>query len=263
MKKTLLKLVQNVLSDLDSDEVNSIDDTVESQQVADIVRQVYEDMISNRNWSHLSRLVQFNPSTTTDKPSHLKVPENIKEVEFIKYDVRCKEDDDFRYETVHYMYPDEFLNHINSRRSSDDTVDIINNGDGTKLMIKNDQPPQYWTSFDDQYVVFDSYNKNIESTIQNTKMQSKAFITPTWTHRDDFVPDLPVEAFSKLQNEAKSVAFLVLKQMVNEKAEMNSQKQSRWLARKNWTTEGGVRYPDYGRRSGRGRKDPTFQRDSH
>ena len=41
MKMTLIELVQDVLNDLDSDEVNHIDDTIEAQQVAQIIKTSY------------------------------------------------------------------------------------------------------------------------------------------------------------------------------------------------------------------------------
>jgi hypothetical protein len=40
-KMTLLEIVQDVLNDMDSDEVNSISDTVEATQIANICRSVY------------------------------------------------------------------------------------------------------------------------------------------------------------------------------------------------------------------------------
>lgn len=265
MKKSLLQIVQNILNDLDSDEVNSIYDTVESEQIAEIVEQTYNDIISTRNWPHLSKLIQLESSTTQDKPTHCKLPESVKELEFINYDTRKEDDDDLAYRPVEYLYPDQFLYHTNQRRSSADYTDIINNDDGLVLLINNNEAPKYWTSFDDEYIVFDSYNKSMESTIQNSKMQVKAYVTPKWETKDSFIPDLPAEAFSKLIAEAKSTAFLVIKQMSNEKAEQISQRQSRWLSRKAWSAKGGVRYPDYGRK-GRGRaskKDITFQRDNY
>ncbi len=45
MKYTLLEIVQEILSDMDSDEVNSIDDTTESEQVATIVKSTYLSMM--------------------------------------------------------------------------------------------------------------------------------------------------------------------------------------------------------------------------
>ena len=71
MKYTLLEIVQEILSDMDSDEVNSIDDTVESQQVASIVRSAYMALMSNRNWAHLRKLVNLVNSTTTAQPTHM------------------------------------------------------------------------------------------------------------------------------------------------------------------------------------------------
>lgn len=40
-KRTLLDIVQEILNDMDSDEVTSINDTIESLQVANIVRSCY------------------------------------------------------------------------------------------------------------------------------------------------------------------------------------------------------------------------------
>jgi len=48
MKRTLLQIVQNILSDMDSEDVNTIGDTIESQQIASVVRDVYYNMVSTR-----------------------------------------------------------------------------------------------------------------------------------------------------------------------------------------------------------------------
>ena len=46
-KLTLLDIVQRTLSSMDSDAVDSYTDTVESEEVAYIVRDTYYDMITN------------------------------------------------------------------------------------------------------------------------------------------------------------------------------------------------------------------------
>lgn len=75
------------------------------------------------------------------------------------------------------------------------------------------------------------------------------YMMPKWEHRDDYIPDLPSEAFSALIEESKSTAFLTLKQMANEKAEQKARRQQRWLSQKSWQAKGGVRYENYGRLS--------------
>ena len=59
-KLTVLAMVQDILSDMNSDEVNSINDTIEAQQVAQIINTTYFEIISSRDWPHLETLFQFN-----------------------------------------------------------------------------------------------------------------------------------------------------------------------------------------------------------
>lgn len=262
MKQTLLEITQDIMSDLDTDEVDSIFDTVESEQVASIIKRAYINLISTRNWPHLSRLIQLNPPSDSTKPTHVSLPSNIKELEFIKYDVRKASSTKRDYKDIKYLEPFEFLSKLNVRDSDDEDILIVDNGGGVELLISKANRPHYWTSFNDSDIVFDSYDESVDSTIQNSKVQAKAYMTPVWEMEDDFIPDLPPEAFSNLVEEAKSTAFLVIKQMSNAKAEANAQRQARWLARKSWSAKGGVKYTTYGRRGKMGvKKDPTFRQD--
>ena len=249
MKLCLLDMVQDILSDMDSDEVNSIDDTVESRQVAQIVKTTYMNICSNRNWGDQKRLITVNHSGDIARPTHLQMPENFKELQYLAYNV--KDSDNFgptdEYHRLEYRYPDEFLRIVNTRPRQNEQYQEVVDYSGVKLFIKNNAPPTYWTSFDDNYIVCDSYDSDIDSTLQASKTQCLAVLMPAWEMRDAFVPRLPVEAFSALLADAKSTAFLVLKQMANEKAESTSRKQQTWLARKNSTAKNGQRYQTYGR----------------
>jgi len=49
-KLTVLDMVQDVLSDMDSDEVSSIDDTVEAMQVAQIIKTAFYEVINDGDW---------------------------------------------------------------------------------------------------------------------------------------------------------------------------------------------------------------------
>jgi len=247
MKKTLLEIVQIILNDLDSDSVNSISDTAESEQVASMIRSTYEKLIANRNWPHLRKLFQLEHVGDLTKPNYLRAPEKLKELSFFKYECQ-KQDGELLQQEINYMHPDDFLRYISSRNQNNDSVSIITDFGGSKLLITNDQAPKYWTSFDDKYIVTDSYDKNVDDVLQKSKTQCVGYVYPTWVHEDTFTPDLPVEAFPALINEALSVASLRLKQLPDQKAEQDAQRQQRWLARKAWRLEGGIRYENYGRK---------------
>lgn len=248
MKYTLIEMVQEILSDLDSDEVNSIDDTVEAQQVANILKNTYNNMISNRDWPHLKRLIQLDSSIDVTKPTHMKCPANMKELTFFRYDNQKLTDTSIRMLDVKYLYPDEFLQFTAGRNQDNDFVQLVTDFSGTKFLINNNTAPKYWTTFDDVYIVCDAYDNEVDSTLQSSKSQCLGYVEPVWVHTDHAVPDLPSEAFAALIEEAKSTAFLVIKQSTNQKAEQNSQRQQAWLSRKAWVAHGGVRYMNYGRR---------------
>ena len=248
MKKTLLEIVQNILNEMDSDEVNSIDETAEAAQVAQIVHSCYDELISKDNWPHLKKMVQLEASNDITKPNYLRLPSGTKELILFKYDKRKANETKVQYRDVIYRYPEEFLSIVNFRNTDNYDIDLIKDSSGILLAIHNNKAPDFWTSFDDEEIVCDSYNKELEDTLKKEKTQCIAYINPVWESRNDFVPDLPSEAFSLLEEESKSTSFLTLKQMANQKAEQKAARQQRWLSRKSWQAKGGIRFPSYGRK---------------
>lgn len=85
MKLTLLDYVQSILSSLSSDEVNSISDTTESMQVAEIVRTTYFNMLVRSGIKEHDQLVQLDPSLDITKPVIMYVPDGVKKINWIKY----------------------------------------------------------------------------------------------------------------------------------------------------------------------------------
>lgn len=249
MKKTLLEIVRNILSEMDSDDVNSIQDTTESLQVADIVRGCFEEMIANRNWPGQRRLTQIEHSGDINKPTHMRLPAGCKELVFLRYNRTKKPAEEYLMQDIKYKHPDEFLRLVSARNINTPHTKLVTDYGGTSLAVFDNQAPTYWTSFDDDYIVCDAYNSDIETTLQKSKTQALLYTMPIWKHTDDAIPDLPEDAFPALVEESKSTAFFVLKQMANEKAEQKANRQQRWLSRKAWRAHGGVRYQDYGRSS--------------
>lgn len=246
MKRTLLEMVQSIINDMDGDEIESITDTFEAEQVAIIVRDVFFDIIDKRNWPHLKKLIAVTATDGTS-PSTIIIPDPIKEVVDLRFNKQRDGETRRRYERLTYLYPDEFLDKTDQRNSDATNVDIVTSPEGAELLIMNDRHPTYWTSFSDDSITFDSYDSAQYVFIPATSIKCYAYETPTWTASDSFVPDLPEEAFTYLLEEAKSTAFFTLKNMVNEKAERKSQIHNAWLSRKAYRAMGGVRYPNYGR----------------
>lgn len=259
-KQPLIEIVQSILSSMDSDPVNSISDTVEGLQVADIVKDSYFEIIQHYDFEQHKGLTQLN-SGTLDFPTHMKLPRNVKEIIWVEHDNRKGIDDDPLYERIHYLYPDEFFYHLKHRNPSNSDVRVIDDPSGVSLNIITDEAPTYWTSFDDTYIVFDSLDEEVTTTLQNSRSVVYAVMSPEWKHRNDFIPDLPAEAFSLLIEEARSTCFAQIKQAPDEKAEQKATRQRRLMSQKNFRSNGGVRRPDYGRKGPYVRKqDPTFRR---
>ncbi len=258
---TLLDLTQDILNDMDSDAVNAITDTEESLQVAQIIKTTYYEMMSRRDWSHLNTIGQFESVSDSDLPNYLKASEDVGAVSFVLYNRRKKDETRNRFEDVKYEYPDEFMRRLMNRNSDDDRVTQVKDPSGVILNIYNDKQPRYYTSFDDEYIVFDSWLREVESTMLGTQSQVHFTKIPKWVHDNNFVPALPDKHFPALLAEAKSAATLKLKEEADDKAEQQSKRQQNKLSLDGWKINRDMRYPDYGRKSSKApqrRRMPIF-----
>lgn len=245
---TLLELTQDILNDTDSDPVDSYLDTTESQQVAQILKTTYFNIIDGKDWPHLFNLFQLTETSATT-PTHLNIANTVVKVMWVKYDKRSATDTRSKYLEVEYKEPEEFINILNARVSDATNVDIITDPSGLPLLILNDKPPTYYTSFTDDTIVLDSYDSAVETYLKTAKNQCHGKIYPSVTLSDGLYFDLPTEMFSYLLAEAKATSFQVLKQITNQKAEVHSVSQRRRMSWEAHNLNRNNRYPDFGRRS--------------
>ena len=260
MKLTVLDIVQDVLSDTSSDLINSIDDTDESLRVANLVRSTYLSLMSSMEWPHLRKLVNLVPYSNLNKPTHMKVKESITKIDNIRYNKAKVGDPRLRVEDVEYLEPEHFLHKTNKEDSTSDNVKIVQDGSGVIILIRNDRAPKYYTSFDDETIVFDSYDSEVDDTLVSSKFQAVAYLNPSFTVADDYIPDLPQNAFSMLVEEVKARASLRFRQIVDTKSEQSSQLQRSHLIKQSRRINRELKRPDYGRRRNR-TVEPTFRRD--
>ena len=260
MKFTLLEMVQEILSDMDSDEVDSIEDTVEAEQVATIVRSTYLSMMSNRDWPHLRKGITITSFSDVARPTHMKLPEAVKEVCFINYNTISFGDTKQNYQEMKWREPDVFIRMSNQEDDTKSYVQTVVDPSGVELFVRNDKAPRYYTSFNDEDLVFDAFDNTAGTTLKESNVQAQAYVMPTWSTVDTFIPDLPDSAFASLVEEAKTKANFKLRQVVDQKSEQEAGRQRRWLARKARRNAGGIKYPNYGRRSRKTPIDSTFTR---
>lgn len=252
MKQTVLDIVQDILNDISSDQVNSIDDTEESRQVAKIVRSTYFSLMASMEWPHLRKPVQLVPHSTLDRPSHMKLAEEVTKIEHISYDKAKSTDNKINMQPVHYREPDQFLKITNQEDSSSSKVQAVEDLSGITLLIRNDRAPTYYTSFDDENLVFDSYDKESSDTLMSSKSQALAYITPQFQLIDDHYPDLPNNMFPMLVEEAKSRSAAKLRQVVDSKSESFAQLHRTHQIKQSARIDRDFKRPDYGRKTRRG-----------
>lgn len=220
MADTLLDMVQDILAEMDGDFVNSITDTAEAMQVAGIVRTVFKDMVEEHDIPGRSDLISLEGVADPTRPTHMKIPDAISRIEWIKYDTRIDPSGNKAYANISYMCPLDFITYTNARPSTD-TVNyqVVQYSANTPIIVGILVGPKFWTSFDDKYIVMDSFNSNVDSTLQASKSLSQGYSRPTLTIADATVPNIPENLFRQLYSQALSRCFVDLKTVVNQKAE--------------------------------------------
>jgi len=257
MKYTLLEMTQDVLSNMSSDEVNSIGDTVESLQVARIIKQKYFDVINRLNLIEHEQLLQLNPSLDDTSPVIMYVPEGVSNIKWLKYfnsntssAVNLAESTDINdeingitptssssgisppgYAYVTLLPIEQFIEMVNRFDPSVDNVESFTFSDTSNgfnksftFYYKNDSQPCYATIISNYYVIFDSYDNTVDDTLQGSKTMFMGSVIPTFRMEDSFIPDLAEEQFPLLLSEAKSLAFYELKQQPHQLAMQESKR---------------------------------------
>lgn len=219
MRMTLLEMVQDILEALNGDEVNSIGDSVEAIQVAGEIKTAYYVLLNQSDQPYQEGAVQLTPSVDLDRPTHMKLPDNIKQVHWVRYN----DNDDDGWRDIQYICPEDFLKQSLDLFNQSPVKEVVDFSD-VRLYIKTDRAPCYYTTFDEQWLIFDAYNSALESTLQNNNSVVWCSTVPDWQQEDDFVPKLRVDLFPLLMSEARSAAFINIKQVANSKDEQRSRR---------------------------------------
>lgn len=255
-KKTLLQLVQEILSSTDGSEINSYTDNTESLQVSRILENTYWDIVSTSSFGTRFNFFTLNASGNTLFPTVMTLPSNVVTMESLKYNNRTATSAQVLFRDVTYLVKEEFLGMMYEKDSTDVTNVTFNypvaNSGSLFMIARKDTHPSFYTTFDDQTVLFDSYDSGVDTTLQSSKTLCYGETNPVWTYADSFVPDLPEKQFTILRNEAKATAFVELKQQTNSDAVAKARKgwiSSQKTGDKITVKDHLLKTPNYGKRT--------------
>ena len=249
-KQTLLGIVQDILSDADGDEVNSIGDTIESEQCAKVVRDAYYQITDLHDFESTKTLVELD-ATSSSTPNVMTRPEGFHSIEFIKYDKRVAAGDNSDYLYVTYKAVDAFLESAHQHDTDDTNVDEVTLSTGHPIPVRNDVAPTYFTIMDDgdDELVFDSYDSALETNLQQSKSLAYGTQKPTFTLSDSTVMVLPKHLETLVKRTARAMYFDLFKDGITtevdrtrRRAETRAQRQRHIV-----NNSDNDNSPDYGR----------------
>ena len=241
MKKTLLEITQSILSDMDSEEVNSISDSTEALQVASVVRDTFENITTNRDVPEHRELLKLTAASDSDFPTHFQYGDRVTNIENVWY-----ETSDGYYKEIPWKDPMDFLV-LTDKAQGEDVQTVYDKSGGTKIRIRNSKSPDFYTSFDDTWIVMNSFDNTVDSTLQSSKVRAYGLVYPVFSLTDAYVPDLDDKMFPYLVAESKSVCMSLFKGGPDAKIEQAARRQSFRLQSETRNTCQKVKRPNYGR----------------
>lgn len=259
MRYTLLKMTQLILSAMDSDEVNSIYDTAEAQQVVDQIETTYNHLAATLDFPDNWDFFEFEPSLELSKPTVMTLPSNVARLEWVQYDVTEPGSTVRKTKSLLPMDRVSFFRRMDNLDSSAANVyqyDLLVDAATFDVRGYNDRDPTYYTTNDDHTLIFDNYDASVGQTLVGNRTKCYGMLIPEFIRDDDFIPSLEPRQFTLFFNEAKAACFADLKQVQNVKAEQRARRGWVQAHRKDPMIDTVDNYrsqvPNFGRR-GRGR----------
>ena len=181
----------------------------------------------------------------------LVIPSDVTRITCLKYRTDSTVED---YIQLEYVTACEFVDRVQSRNPANADITTIVNDDGVNLFIVNDKAPQYWTSFDEENISFDGFDRTrgTGNLIADSVIIADIVPVVDFTDPAGTLP-VPQRMETLIFNEAISTCALRLRQSVDPKAETIAKRQHRALREQLHVTNKDQQEANYARRSRSGR----------
>lgn len=252
-KKTILKLVQRLGEAIGADEIDSLGETIEATEIANILSDAYEEIISRRSWEFLTgrvRQLDVRAGGSTQLNT-LTIPADVTRVVCVKYRSDSSVES---YKVLTYLTACGFVEKVQARNPADDNITTIVNEDGVNLFILTDKAPQYYTSFDEELITFDGYDstRGTGNLIADSVIIADVMPIVDFTDASAVLP-IPERMEQLIYNEAISICSIRLRQTVDPKAESTARRQRIALRELEPRTNKDTEEKNYGRQTRSGR----------
>ena len=209
-----------MLSEIEAESVTTVvsgSTTEEALLCVNLANRVFEDVITNWKWKHTKT---YKPLVAGSNLNELKADSSDLYIDgYNVYYGTINEE-----QKVHYVDPDTFVKRTISRTSTDSNVTVINN-----FKIFNDRDPSYYTTFDDETLIFDAMPSG--SGLVNTDSKAIVWVEPTTRlSADASVYDLPKQVYPAFRDLCVANAIVSL-QGEETKGERRILRASKKLAR--------------------------------
>ena len=224
-KIALLEICQNIASDMDSFGFNSITEDDEGMQIARVVKEQFELMQSTLTMVDTEKRYQLQ--TLAGFPNMLKMPDNAESLTRLQYRQDDPADASTRmvYADLIRLEPEVFSDMMLGLNELSTNVTAGLDPDGAPVKYSTNSPPAYFTSFDNENIMFDSYQSGFVGNADGvTAGNTICFgeVVPVFLLEDTYVPEIPENAFMRLITTSKAACFDKLNGEPNRTAEMNA-----------------------------------------
>lgn len=209
MSRNLLYTVQRVCEKLDLDVVNSINDSPDAILIAREAEDTLYDLFTRNEWPERYDATVLESVGNLSNPTALRIPSNVTKIKSLRYDVTETGDANQTYREITKLDPEEFLEYTYSRATSESDVSVITYN-GIDIFVLNDTQPTYYTTFDNEHVILDSYNSTLESTLQGSKSVVVAASVPTFVMQDSYIIPLDENTYPLYLAELTAACSLAL-----------------------------------------------------
>ena len=183
---TALDYVQRALGIIDADNISDFADSVEGSQVFDLLQNVYDELLDGFPWPHLK---EFQKLQVTAAFHIMRLPLDTVGFKWIRYNKK----------NVTFIDPLEMQAILDGR---DTTLSVVDSNGAI-----NDRDPQFWTTIDDDNIIFDSYDVSLASSLSLIDGVRK----PADLVDENSRPDIPERMEHLLRNMLFAEALRILK----------------------------------------------------